>query len=199
MTDRPTGPAGAGPLDRVPSGGLVFGAIASVQFGASLAATLFHTLGAAGTVLLRLASAAIVLVLLWRPSVRGRTRYELALAACFGFVLAAMNLTFYEAIARIPLGIAVAIEFVGPLAVALGGSRRRRDLLWVGLAVVGILALTRPAAHGLDGLGARWRWRRARCGAPTSCSMPASGEPSQAPRGSRWRWSPRRSWRSRSA
>jgi inner membrane transporter RhtA len=152
MTDRMR-PAGAGPLARAPSGGLVLGAIASVQFGSSLAATLFHTLGPAGTVFLRLASAAIVLVLLWRPSLRGRSRHELLLATCFGLVLAAMNLSFYEAIARIPLGIAVAIEFVGPLAVALGGSRRKLDLLWVALAVVGILALTRPDTHGLDGLG----------------------------------------------
>ena len=153
MTDRLTRPAGAGPLAGAPSGGLVLGAIASVQFGSSLAATLFHTLGPAGTVFLRLASAAIVLVLLWRPSLRGHSRQELMLATCFGLVLAAMNLSFYEAIARIPLGIAVAIEFVGPLAVALGGSRRKLDLLWVAVAVVGILALTRPDTHGLDGLG----------------------------------------------
>ncbi len=145
--------AGVGPLARAPSGGLVISAIASVQFGSSLAATLFARLGPAGTVLLRLTSAALVLGVLWRPSVRSRNRRELALAGVFGLVLAAMNLTFYEALARIPLGIAVAIEFVGPLAVALGGSRRGRDLLWVALAVGGILALTRGTGHPLDGLG----------------------------------------------
>ncbi|HEY4996393.1 MAG TPA: EamA family transporter, partial [Solirubrobacteraceae bacterium] len=142
-----------GPLDRVPSGGLVVGAIASVQFGSSLAATLFARIGPAGTVLLRLVSAAIVLVAIWRPPLRGHTRAELTLAGVFGLVLAGMNLSFYEALQRIPLGVAVSIEFIGPLAVALAGSRRRLDLLWVVLAAGGILALTRGGAHALDGLG----------------------------------------------
>lgn len=140
-------------LARAPSGGLVIGAIASVQLGASLAATLFGQLGPGGTTSLRLASAAIVLLVVWRPRVRGRSRRELALAAVFGLDLAAMNLSFYEAVARIPLGIAVAVEFVGPLAVAVMGSRRRLDLVWVGFAAVGILALTRGGAHTLDGTG----------------------------------------------
>jgi inner membrane transporter RhtA len=131
----------------------VLGAIASVQFGSSLAATLFARLGPGGTALLRLFIAAIVLLALWRPSVRGRPRSQLALAAVFGLVLAGMNLTFYEAIDRIPMGIAVAIEFVGPLAVAVAGSRRAVDVLWALLAVGGILALTRGGVHGLDGLG----------------------------------------------
>jgi inner membrane transporter RhtA len=124
-----------------------------VQFGSSLAATLFSRLGPAGTVLLRIVFAALVLLALWRPRLRGRARGELALAVVFGLVLAGMNLSFYEAIDRIPLGIAVAIEFVGPLAVAVGGSRRRLDLVWALLAAVGILALTRGGTHGLDGLG----------------------------------------------
>ena len=144
---------GAGPFARAPSAGLVVGAAASVQFGSSLAATLFEKLGPGGTVLLRLASAAVVLLLAWRPRMRGRSARELLLAGIFGVVLAAMNLSFYEAIDRIPLGIAVAVEFVGPLALAVAGSRRRLDLLWVVLAGVGILALTRGGVHGLDGLG----------------------------------------------
>jgi inner membrane transporter RhtA len=142
-----------GPLARAPSGALVVGAIASVQFGASLAATLFHRLGAGGTVSVRLLSAAIVLSVLWRPRLRGRTRYELMLAGVFGLVLAGMNLSFYEALARIPLGIAVAIEFVGPLAVAVAGSRRWLDLAWVALALAGILALTHGGGHALNTLG----------------------------------------------
>ena len=129
------------------------GAIASVQFGAALAATLFDRLGPGGTVFLRLLSAAIVLLALWRPRLRGRTRRELRLAATFGLVLAGMNLAFYESLQRIPLGIAVAVEFVGPLAVAVSGSRRRLDVLWIALAVAGILALTRGGVRGLDGLG----------------------------------------------
>src|SRR5580704_5058265 len=147
-------PAGAaGPLVRAPSAGLVVGAIASVQLGSSLADTLFQRLGPGGTVFLRLATAAIILLALWRPRVRGRSKRELGLAGAFGVVLAGMNLSFYEALDRIPLGVAVAIEFVGPLAVAVSGSRRRVDLLWVALAALGVLVLTRGGAHGLDGPG----------------------------------------------
>jgi inner membrane transporter RhtA len=144
----------AGLLARTPSPGLVIGAIGSVQFGSAIAATLFAQVGPAGSVLLRLVSATIVLMALYRPRVRGRSRRELALAAVFGLVLAGMNLSFYEAIHRIPLGIAVTIEFVGPLAVAVVGSRRKLDFLWVGLAAAGILALTHTGgAHGIDGVG----------------------------------------------
>jgi inner membrane transporter RhtA len=153
MADGVTTASGDGPFARAPSGGLVVGAIASVQFGSSLAATLFARLGPGGTVFLRLLSAAIVLLLLWRPRLRGRTRQELLLAGVFGLVLAAMNLSFYAALDRIPLGIAVSVEFIGPLAVAVAGSRRRLDLLWVALAAIGILALTRPGVHGLNDLG----------------------------------------------
>jgi inner membrane transporter RhtA len=145
--------SGAGPLAGAPSGVLVAGAITSVQFGSSLAATLFRQLSPGGTVFLRLASAAIILLVLWRPRLRGRTREELLLAGAFGLVLAGMNLSFYEALDRIPLGIAVAIEFVGPLAVAVAGSRRRLDLLWVVVAAAGIVALTHGSAHGVDALG----------------------------------------------
>ncbi len=124
-----------------------------MQFGSALAATLFARIGPGGAVLLRLVSATIVLLIIWRPRLRARTRRELALAALFGLVLATMNLTFYHALDRIPLGIAVTIEFVGPLTVAVAGSRKRRDLLWVSLAAAGILALMRGDARGLDALG----------------------------------------------
>jgi inner membrane transporter RhtA len=131
----------------------VVGAIASVQFGAGLAVTLFARVGPGGAVLLRLISATIVLVALSRPRLRGLSRRQLVLALAFGFVLAAMNESLYHAIHRIPLGAAVTLEFVGPLAVAIGGSRRAIDLVWVALAVGGILALTRARTHGLDLLG----------------------------------------------
>jgi inner membrane transporter RhtA len=153
MTARASGGGGGAQLARVHPGALVVGAIASVQFGASLAATLFQRLGASGTVSLRLVSAAIVLLVLWRPRLRGRSRHELMLACVFGLVLAGMNLSFYEALARIPLAVAVAIEFVGPLTVAVAGSRRRLDLAWIALAVGGILALTHGSGHALNGLG----------------------------------------------
>ena len=123
-------------------------AVGSVQFGAALARTLFDDLGAGGTVFLRVLFAALVLWALWRPRIRGHTRAELALACAFGLALAGMNLAFYEALARIPLGVAVTFEFVGPLGVAVAGSRRALDLLWVALAAAGILLLTDPGQGG---------------------------------------------------
>jgi inner membrane transporter RhtA len=129
------------PVDRVPPTGLVLGAVASVQFGAALAKTLFDDLGPGGTVFLRVAFAALMLVALWRPRLRGHARDDLVLAAVFGVSLAGMNFAFYEALDRIPLGVAVTFEFVGPLGVAVAGSRRPLDVLWVVLAAAGILLL----------------------------------------------------------
>jgi inner membrane transporter RhtA len=142
-----------GLLEPAPSPALVLGAIASVQFGSAIAATLFARIGPGGAVWLRLLFGTLILVPLWRPRWRGRARRDLVLAAVFGLVLASMNFTFYSAIHRIPLGIAVTFEFVGPLMVAIVGSRRPGDLLWVALAAAGILALTRGGVHHLDGVG----------------------------------------------
>jgi inner membrane transporter RhtA len=119
-----------------------------VQTGAGIAKGLFDELGPAGTVLLRTLFGAVVVVALWRPRVRGRDRADLAVAVAFGLVLAAMNLAFYEAIDRIPLGIAVTIEFAGPLGVAVAGSRRRLHVAWVVLAAAGILLLVRTGGGG---------------------------------------------------
>jgi inner membrane transporter RhtA len=143
----------ASAISRAPSPALVLGAIASVQFGSAIATTLFGQVGPAGAVALRLSTATVVLLALCRPRLSGRTRRELALAGLFGLILAGMNLSFYEALSRIPLGIAVTIEFVGPLTVAVAGSRRRVDFVWVALAAVGIVALTRGGTHGLNALG----------------------------------------------
>ncbi len=143
----------AGLLSRAPSPALVLGGIASVQFGAALATKLFADVGTAGAVLLRLIAATIVLLAIWRPRLGGRTRRELLLAGGFGLVLGVMNLSFYAAIDRIPLGIAVTIEFIGPLVVAVIGSHRPLDLVWVGLAGAGIIALMHGGAHGLNTLG----------------------------------------------
>ena len=131
----------------VPAPLYVIVGITSTQIGGAIAKTLFDDLGPAGTVLLRTLFAAIVLLLLWRPVVAGHPREDLLLAVAFGIALAAMNLSFYEAIDRIPLGIAVTIEFVGPLAVAIGGSRRALDLVWVALAAVGIVLRARAGGH----------------------------------------------------
>ena len=130
-------------LRAVPAPLYVIAGIASTQVGGAIAKTLFDDLGPTGTVLLRTAFAALALALLWRPRVAGRSRDDVLLALAFGVALAAMNLSFYEAIDRIPLGIAVTIEFVGPLAVAIGGSRRALDAVWVVLAAAGILLLAR--------------------------------------------------------
>ncbi len=121
--------------------GMVVGSISSVQCGAALATTLFDRVGPAGTVFLRGAFAALILVAVAHRDVFRLRRAELRDIALFGVTLAAMNLCFYESIDRLPLGIAVTLEFTGPLAVAVFGSRRRRDLLWVGLAALGIVLL----------------------------------------------------------
>ena len=132
---------------------LVLGAISSVQFGAAFAKTLFDEVGVGGTVFLRVLFAAIVLALIWRPRLAEHGRGDLWLAVAFGFTLGAMNLAFYSALDRIPLGIAVTFEFVGPLGVAVAGSRRPLDLLWVALAAAGILLLSDFGSTELDGLG----------------------------------------------
>jgi inner membrane transporter RhtA len=132
---------------------LVLAAATSVQFGAALAATLFAELGPGGTVWLRLVFAALILLALWRPRLRGRSRRELALVVAFGLALAVMNTGFYEALDRIPLGVTVTIEFVGPLGLAVALSRRPLDAVWVVLAAAGILLLARGASGGLDAVG----------------------------------------------
>jgi inner membrane transporter RhtA len=139
--------------DRIPPTALVLGGIASVQFGAAFAKTLFDEVGPAGTVFLRVLFAAVILMMVWRPAMAGRTRTDWRLILAFGFALVAMNLCYYEALARIPLGIAVTFEFVGPLGVAIAGSRHVLDLLWVALAAVGILLLSGFGTADLDALG----------------------------------------------
>ena len=138
---------------RVPPVVLVLAAISSVQVGAALAKTLFDEIGPGGTVFVRVAFAALLLAIVWRPRLAGQTRGDLWLALAFGLTLAGMNLAFYSALERIPLGVTVTLEFVGPLGVAVAGSRRALDLLWVALAAAGILLLSDFGATDLDGLG----------------------------------------------
>jgi len=140
----------------IPPTGLILLAMLSLELGAAVAKHLFEALGPAGTVFLRAFFAAIVLTVLWRPSVRSYRRQELLTIAGFGVTIAFMNLIFYSALARIPLGMAVTLEFVGPLAVAIFGTRRWIDLLWVTLAGAGVLLLSPLLSEGaasLDPIG----------------------------------------------
>src|SRR4029450_7078133 len=125
--------------------------VTSVQLGAAPATSLFDELTPTGLVMLRLVFGALILGLLFRPRVRDRSSRELQLALAFGLTLLTMNFSFYQAIDRIPLGIAVTLEFVGPLGIALLGSRRGTDLLWVMLAAAGVLLLAPEIGdNGLD-------------------------------------------------
>ena len=117
---------------------LVLGGILSVQFGATVSKSLFGEIPPVGMVFLRLLTSSVVLLALFRPRLRGRPMADWRPVFALGFVLAAMNWAFYESFARILLGAAVTIEFWGPLFLAAVGSRRPRDLLWVGLAALGI-------------------------------------------------------------
>ncbi len=157
MTSREASPASAlrastgralGALS--PTALLLFGML-SVQVGAALAKHLIGVLGSLGTVTLRLLLAAGVLMLVWRPSLRlPRRAWSVVLG--FGVILGLMNLFFYMALARVPLGIAVTVEFLGPLAVALAGSRRWPDALWALLAAGGV-ALLMDGRGELDLIG----------------------------------------------
>jgi inner membrane transporter RhtA len=137
----------------VPPAVYVVAGIVSAQVGASVAKSLFAALGPATTVSLRTAFAALVLLLVWRPRLRGRSRADLLAALALGVTLAGLSLSFYAALERIPLGVAMTLEFAGPLGIALVGSRRRMDLLWAVLAMAGIVVLS-PIGGTVDSLGA---------------------------------------------
>ena len=137
--------------------------ILSVQLGAAIAKDLFDVISPTGMVWLRLVTSALVLGLVARPALRGRSRDDWLVAIAFGVTLGVMNWAIYQSFARIPLGIAVTIEFVGPLTLAVIGSRQKRDLVWVGLAAVGVLLLgLQPGDVNLPGVlfallaGAAW-------------------------------------------
>jgi len=127
-------------LGAIPPPALVLLGIVSVQVGSALAKHLIGAVGSFGAVALRLFFAAAMLLLLWRPSLRmNRRTWSVVLG--YGVILGVMNLSFYLALARIPLGIAVTVEFLGPLAVALAGSRRWLDAFWGLLAAGGVVLL----------------------------------------------------------
>lgn len=140
------------------SAALVLSGIVSTQVGAGLATRLFHQVPAAAVTGVRLWAAAIVLLIVSARGVsaavsgvaRRRAWRDALILLGFGLTLGAMNFVFYQAIARIPLGVAVTIEFLGPLAVAVAGSRRLLDLVWVGLAAAGVVLLTGDGSGHLD-------------------------------------------------
>jgi inner membrane transporter RhtA len=130
-------------------------AMASFQAGASIAKQLIPAIGAPGTTALRLGLSALIVCVLQRPWRSVPSRSALGVILVYGLALGTMNFVFYMALRTIPLGIAVALEFTGPLAVALAGSRRRSDFLWIALAVVGLLFLLpiAPTERSLDPIG----------------------------------------------
>jgi len=133
-------------------------AMMSFQAGASIAKGLFPVIGAPGTTTLRLAGAVLMLCAVQRPWRSIPSRQALPSIVAYGLSLGTMNFVFYTALKTVPLGIAVGLEFTGPLAVALAASRRRLDLVWVGLAIAGLLCLL-PFEHSgapLDKAGAAW-------------------------------------------
>lgn len=129
---------------------MVLLAISSFQGGAAIAKGIFPVLGAAATSSLRIVLSAVILVLFNRPKLRNLSRAQWQLVALYGLTLGTMNTVFYMAIARIPLGLGVAIEFIGPLVLALTGSKRIADFLWVLLAAAGIALIAPWSNKGLD-------------------------------------------------
>jgi len=153
----PTASATTGRTRRTPgvygAAGLAVAAMVSVQSGAAVSTWMFPTAGPLGTASLRLGFAAVIMLAWARPRLRGRSRQDLLLAAALGAISAMMTLCYFEAIARIPLGVSSALEFLGPLAVAVAGLRRRLDVIWPLLAVCGVLALTQPWNGSTDLVG----------------------------------------------
>jgi len=138
--------------------GLLLIAMASIQSGASLAKSMFPVVGAQGTTTLRLIFASVIMLILLRPWRARFTASTLRTVIVYGMALGGMNLLFYMSLNTVPLGIAVALEFTGPLAIAIYASRRAMDFLWIGLAVIGLLLLipTGDSRSGIDLVGAAY-------------------------------------------
>ncbi|MFE2263472.1 EamA family transporter [Streptomyces griseosporeus] len=139
--------AALGPVGLVLAGGV------SVQFGGALAVKLMSRAGALGVVSLRLLVAAVILLLVCRPRLRGHSRTDWGTVVVFGIAMAAMNGLFYQSVDRIPLGPAVTLEVLGPLALSVLASRRAINLVWAGLALTGVFLLGGGGFSGLDPLG----------------------------------------------
>jgi inner membrane transporter RhtA len=149
---RPKGPAAAA-AGLLPPPVMLMLSVVSMQVGAAIATTLFATLGPSGTVFFRLLFSALILAIAIRPGLRILRAAQWPRIVVLGIAIAMMNLPFYLAIARIPLGVAAAIEFVGPLLVGIATSRRPRDFLWLAMAAGGVAIFSRDIGSGLDPLG----------------------------------------------
>ncbi|MGW1889980.1 EamA family transporter [Streptomyces sp. NPDC002004] len=149
-----SGPGGRGRFGALGPVGLVLAGGISVQFGAALAVLLMPRAGALGVVTLRLVVAALVLLAVCRPRVRGYTRADWGTVVAFGIAMAGMNGLYYQAVARIPLGTAVTLEVLGPLALSVLASRRAVNLVWAGLALAGVFLLGGGGFGQLDPVGA---------------------------------------------
>jgi inner membrane transporter RhtA len=137
----------------IPAVPAVLLSIISFQCGAALAKGIFPVLGAVATSSLRIVLSAVILVIFNRPNIRNLTRAQWKAVALYGLTLGAMNIIFYMAIARIPLGLGVALEFIGPLVLALSGSKRIVDFLWVVLAAAGIILIEPWGNKAVDVIG----------------------------------------------
>ncbi|MEV0726742.1 EamA family transporter [Micromonospora purpureochromogenes] len=134
--------------------GLVLGGALSVHFGSAVAALLFPRAGVAGTVTLRLAIGALLMLLVCRPRLRGYGRGDWASVVLFGLALAGMNSVFYQAIERIPLGPAVTLEVLGPLTLSVLTAHRWTAWCWAGLALAGVALLGQGGFDRLNPVGA---------------------------------------------
>ncbi|ANB07005.1 transporter [Streptomyces ambofaciens] len=148
------GPADGGRWGALGPVGLVLAGGLSVQFGAALAVSLMPRAGALGVVTLRLVVAAVVLLLICRPRLRGHSRADWGTVVVFGVAMAGMNGLFYQAVDRIPLGPAVTLEVLGPLALSVFASRRAVNLVWAALALAGVFLLSGGGFDSLDPAGA---------------------------------------------
>ncbi|MET8168624.1 EamA family transporter [Streptomyces sp. NPDC005329] len=146
-------PGSPGRLGALGPVGLVLAGGISVQFGGALAVTLMPRAGALGVVALRLLVAAVVLLVICRPRLRGHSRTDWGTVVVFGVTMAAMNGLFYQAVDRIPLGAAVTLEVLGPLALSVVVSRRALNLVWAGLALAGVFLLSGGGGDGGHGGG----------------------------------------------
>jgi inner membrane transporter RhtA len=150
MADAPSERPGGGTL--LAAGAVVLGSLC-VEIGAALAVTIFPVTGPLGIVTLRLVFAALVLLIAFRPSVRGRTRGDWLTVIGFGLVLASMNVLFYLALDRLPLGATVTLEYLGPLILSVVIARRASAWIWAVLALGGVVLLSRGGFDHLDAIG----------------------------------------------